>query len=244
MIGAPPSHLADAPPKRSDIVKSATAPETSPRPAALSQRTMDRPDGKLDAAQWISADLGRVQRERRAHFAPALWLSIVAVAASLVAMGVRPDLWSQPWPPLVGQVVLWVVCLLVFPAIGVGLLFPSRPLQIGIIAVGVLGTLGSTIHWPVDAGSLDRSAGCFGLTVGVGLLLLGIGLVSGAFVARRRSSAVVWIAAGLALAALNVVTWHCPQTGLAHVATAHLASAAGLIVAATIAGLWIRGRDA
>jgi len=196
----------------------------------------------VDAAELIAADLNREQRARRAHFSPALWLTLVAVAGTLAATGVRPDLLEQPWPALAGQLVLWVVCVLVFPAIGVGLLFPSRQMRLAIVGVGVVGTLGATLRWPLAAGGLDRIASCFGLTVGVGALLLGIGLVSGAFVVRRRDSAVVWIAAGLSLAALNVITWHCPQTGLLHFATAHLAAAAGIIVVATAAGLWIRSR--
>lgn len=206
---------------------------------------MEEHRAKFDAAQIIAADLGRVQRERRHRFSPALWLSVVAIAGSLAAVGVRPDLLAQPWPTLLGQLLAWGVCLLVFPAIGVGLLFPSRMLRVVIVVVGVLGTLGSTVHWTVPGvGPMEHRVGCFGLTVGIGLLLLTIGVASGAFVARRRHAAVLWIAAGLALAALNVVTWHCPHSELLHVATSHLAAAAGLIVAATIAGLWVRGREA
>src|SRR5690606_31196991 len=131
-----------------------------------------------------------------------------------------------------------------FPAIGGGLLFPSRALRTSVVLVGVLGTLGSTVHWTAPGGCpVGHRTSCVALSVGIGLLLPAVGVACGALVARARHAAVLWVAAGLALAALNVVTWHCPRSELLHVASAHLAAAAGLIVAATIAGLWVRGRE-
>jgi hypothetical protein len=76
----------------------------------------------------------------------------------------------------------------------------------------------------------------------VGVLLLGLGFISGAFVQRRRASSVFWVAAGLSLAALNVATWHCPITGLLHVVPGHLGGAALLLVLAAVVGMWAHRR--
>ena len=58
-------------------------------------------------------------------------------------------------------------------------------------------------------------------------------------------SSVFWIAAGLTLAALNVVTWHCPESGLMHVLPSHVGGAAMLLGVAMVAGIAIhrRGRN-
>ena len=74
----------------------------------------------------------------------------------------------------------------------------------------------------------------------VGVLLLGVGFISGAFVQRKRFGAVFWVASGVALVALNIVTWHCPGTGIFHVLPNHMGAAVGLLVLATAAGLVAR----
>lgn len=198
----------------------------------------------VDAASLIAADLDRTQARRRRHFAPALVLVAVVVGGSFVALETRPDLLEQPPAQLALQVALWGLCLFIFPAIGVGLMFPRRSTRIGLATLAVLASVAATTGWPFAGAELGDHAhaygGCLALTVGTGILLLGIGFLSGAFVQRRRFGSIFWIAAGLALMALNVVTWHCPVSGLLHVASGHLGGAALLLGLAVLVGIGAR----
>jgi hypothetical protein len=195
--------------------------------------------------ELICADLEAQRRRKRAHFVPALLLAGIVVVGTIVAFGARPDLLEQPPGQLALQVVLWVACLFVFPAIGVGLLFPGRLTRI-VLAVGAVAmTVVATTGWPfadpdLIAHTHGSFGGCVSLTLGMGLLLLGIGFVSGAFVQRRRLSAVFWVGAGLSLMALNLVTWHCPQSGLLHVLPSHVGAAGVLLVVAVVVGIVAR----
>jgi lysylphosphatidylglycerol synthetase-like protein (DUF2156 family) len=192
-----------------------------------------------DAYAAIVADLECSRRAKRAHFLPALTLAAITVAGTLVTMSVRPDLWQQPPAQLAMQAVLWVLCLVVMPAIGVGLLFPGRRTRVILAIVAVATAIAATTGGPFvphagGHGGMDR---CLTIVVGTGVLLLGIGFLSGAFVQRRRMTGVFWVAAGLSLAALNIVTWHCPQSGLMHVLPSHLGGAALLLAVAVIVGI-------
>ena len=191
-----------------------------------------------DAYAAIVADLECSKRAKRAHFLPALTLAAITIAGTLVTMSVRPDLWQQPPAQLAMQAVLWVLCLIVMPAIGVGLLFPGRRTRVLLALVAVATAIAATTGWPLvphagGHGGMDR---CLTIVVGTGALLLGIGFLSGAFVQRRRMTGVFWVAAGLSLAALNIVTWHCPQSGIMHVLPSHLGGAALLLAVAVIVG--------
>lgn len=197
-----------------------------------------------DACELITADLERQCRARRTHFLPALLLALVVGVGTLVAVGTRPDLLEQGPIQLAALAGLWVLCLVIFPAIGVGLLFVGRTTRLALVAAGVLATVMLTSGWPDGTASMHvhggSGLGCLPLTLGTGVLLLGIGFLSGAFVQRRAVASIFWVAAGLSLMALNVVTWHCPRTGLPHVLPHHLGGALALLVVAVIVGVLAR----
>lgn len=208
----------------------------------------DPPVKPKDAYHAIVADLERGQKARRAHFLPAIMLVAIVVLGFFVVMRVRPDLLDQPPEQLAVQCVMWVLCLLLMPAIGVGLFFPNRRLRLAIAVAAVFCAMAATTGWPFGApdmhgpdGGLDR---CAAVVVGTGVLMLGIGMLSGAFVQRRRITGVFWVVAGLSLAALNIVTWHCPQSGLMHVLPSHLGGAGLLLAVGAAIGVmgWRRER--
>lgn len=198
----------------------------------------------IDAAKLILADLDVQQSRRRRHFVPALVIALLAIGVPMAIMGLRPDLLAQPAWQLILQCVLWVVCLIVFPAIGLGLMFPSRGMRV-MLASGAVGlTLLATLGVPAGVGDDDGHSGvvCSMLIVFYALAVLLMGLLSGAFVQRRSSSAVYWIAAGISLIALSAITWQCPVTGIAHVVPSHLAVAAGLMIATSLVGIAVHRR--
>jgi hypothetical protein len=192
-----------------------------------------------DAFDAICSDLTHTQKARRAHFLPALMLAAITVIGTLVTLSVRPDLLHQPPAQLALQAVLWVLCLVVMPAIGVGLLFVGRKARIVLALVAVATAVAATTGWPLapHPGGHAGVDGCLSVVLGTGALLLGIGFLSGAFIQRRRVTAVFWVAAGLSLAALNLVTWHCPQSGLMHVLPSHLGGAVLLLAVAVAVGI-------
>ncbi|MEM6994550.1 MAG: hypothetical protein AAF721_28810 [Myxococcota bacterium] len=194
-----------------------------------------------DAYKAILQDLQKTQATRRKHFGPALMLVAIVVVGFFVVTRTRPDLFDQPPAMLALQVVLWGLCLLAMPAIGVGLVFPSRGGRLAIVLLAVFCAMAATTGWPIPGhlshgghGGFDR---CLTVVLGTGALLLGVGFLSGAFVQRRRVTAVFWVAAGLTLAALNVVTWHCPESGLMHVLPSHVGGAAMLLGVAVVVGI-------
>ncbi len=201
----------------------------------------------LDALELIQADLRTAQRRKRTHFVPAVVLIGIVVIGSFVIAGTRPDPLDQPPAQLALQLALWALCLFAFPAIGVGLWFPGRGARLGLTLVAVLLTLAVTTGWPLAGTSLLShgmgASGCLTLTLGTGIALLGIGFLSGAFIQRHRVSAVFWVGAGLSLMALNVITWHCPNSGLLHVLPMHLGGAALLLAVAIGVGIFARSRD-
>lgn len=206
-----------------------------------------RPPNALEA---IRAELGQEQQERRAHFQPALLLSVVVVIAPLVVFGVRPDLLELPPERLAVQILLWALCLVVFPALGVGVFFVGRRMRYALALSAVVLTVIASTGWPFGGGPATPHAhamaplGCLPVTLITGVAMMGIGVISGAFVQRRRASAVFWVAAGLSLVALNVVTWHCPASGMLHIVPVHLGGAAALLGLAAVVGWFVRRRDA
>lgn len=201
---------------------------------------------RIDAASLIVADLQDEQRNRRRHFLPALLIVVCFVGGGLM-LGMRPDLLEQPWWQLALQCVLWLLCLLVFPAIGLGLIFPNRPARIGI-ALGAFGlTLLATLGLPHEHGGFfgpdeHFDSGCGAMIVVCAAVVLLMGIVSGAFVQRRKSTAVYWISAGISLTALTAITWHCPLSGAAHVIPSHLAVVAGVMVFTSLVGTLMHRR--
>jgi hypothetical protein len=197
---------------------------------------------KIDALSAITADLDNLKVHRRRHFTPALVMSAVAVAVLLFTLGSRPDLWTQPWWQVAIQIASWAVCLIAFPAIGVGLWFPSRPARVGLALLGIALAIVAALGWPAMPSQGAVGGPCGLVLTGTGLLLLGIGALSGAFAQRRASSAVYWVATGIALAGLNLVTWACPNTANDHVMATHLLPAVGLVLGASVFGAWLRRR--
>ncbi len=206
----------------------------------------DHESVRVDAATLIVADLDLAQSRRRRHFIPALIVGLIAIVGPMLIIGVRPDLLAQPGWQLALQCVLWLLCLIVFPAIGLGLVFPSRVVRIGLAsgAVGLtlLATLGAPASLADDHG--HSGVACSLLVTFYAIAVLLMGLISGAFVQRRRVSAVYWIAAGISLTALSAITWQCPDTGVAHVLPSHLAVAAGLMIATSVIGIVAHRRRA
>jgi hypothetical protein len=196
-----------------------------------------------NALQAIMQDLRKQQRVRRAHFLPALLLAAILVIGVLVSMKVRPDLLEQPPAQLALQGALWIMCLLVLPAVGVGLLFPGRWTRVVLATGAILLAAAASTGWPLtdlhhgEEGGVDR---CMMLVMGTGVMLVLIGFLSGAFVQRRAVAGVFWVAAGLTLVALNVVTWHCPVSGLMHVLPSHLGGATLLMGVAVVVGILSR----
>jgi drug/metabolite transporter (DMT)-like permease len=200
-----------------------------------------------DAADLILADLCAQQSRRRRHFLPALVVAMIAIGGPMLIVGVRPDLLAQPAWQLALQCLLWLLCLIVFPAIGLGLVFPGRATRIALAGGAVGLALLATLGVPAGLGSADHGhsgTACSLLVVFYALAVLVMGLLSGAFVQRRRASAVYWIAAGISLTALSAITWQCPETGVAHVLPSHLAVAAGLMIATSVVGILAHRRRA
>ncbi|MCH9684327.1 MAG: hypothetical protein K0V04_23030 [Deltaproteobacteria bacterium] len=201
---------------------------------------------KPSALEAIVSDLKQDQRVRRAHFVPALMLVAIVAVGVLVSMKVRPDLLELPPAQLAMQGCLWVLCLVIMPAIGVGLLFPGRSTRVLLAGGAILLACAAATGWPFAAthhgghGGMDR---CLMLVVGTGGMLVLIGFLSGAFVQRRGVSGVFWVASGLTLVALNVVTWHCPSSGLMHILPSHVGGAALLLGIAVVVGILSRRRN-
>lgn len=206
---------------------------------------MAEPTPKFDAAKLIVADLGRAKQRRVRRFVPVLTILVLALASAMLLMGLRPDLLDQPWWQLAIQCVLWLLCLIVFPAIGLGLLFPSRGVRIalasGAVGLTVLATLGVPTPTMFDAED-HGGPGCSVMIIAYAAAVLLMGLISGAFVQRRKTAAVYWIAAGIALTGLTAITWQCPATGASHVLPRHLGVAAGLMLATSVVGVLLHRR--
>jgi hypothetical protein len=201
----------------------------------------------IDAAQLIVADLESGQRQRRRRFLPALVIVSLAVGGAMLIMGLRPDLLAQPWWQLILQCVLWILCLIVFPAIGLGLMFPSRGARVGLAAGAVgltmIATLGAPEPWVLGTDEHFYLAGGCGLMITTyAAVVLLMGLLSGAFVQRRKTTAVYWISAGISLTALTAITWQCPMTGASHVVPSHLAVAAALMIGTSLIGVFVHRR--
>lgn len=211
-----------------------------------SDQSGERRRSGLDVAKLITDDLRNLQRERRRHFFPALAIVVIAVGGALMMMGLRPDLLSQPWWQLTVQCALWVLCLIVFPAIGLGMMFPNRGVRVALAATAVGLAIVATLGIPDGSLASDThfhfGGGCEMMITVYAMVVLAMGLLSGAFVQRRKTSAVYWITAGISLTALTAITWQCPMTGAAHVVPSHLAIAAALMIGTSIIGVLVHRR--
>jgi hypothetical protein len=119
--------------------------------------------------------------------------------------------------------------------------FPSRGARIGLAAGAVGLTVLATMGIP-SSGMFEPNdphhggLGCSLLVAIYAAVVLLMGLLSGAFVQRRKTAAVYWIAAGVALTGLTAITWQCPVTGASHVLPSHLGVAAALMIATSLIG--------
>jgi hypothetical protein len=197
-----------------------------------------------DCVSVISRDLAALRSRRRRHFGPAVVVAMAIVVGALVGFGLRPDLFEQPSWQLALQAVVWIVCLVLFPAIGVGLWFPRRATR-ALVAVGgvVLASIAAVgIPFGSDVTATSDAGPCWLVLAGCGLALLGVGAWSGAFAERRARTSTFWISAGLALAALEVVTWTCPSRAATHVIPLHFGPALLVVAAAAAAGALLQAR--
>lgn len=198
-------------------------------------------DRCIDACAAIDADLAAQSRTKRRHFLPALALVVFVASGVFATMGMRPDLLTQPAWRLCIQVAAWAMCLLVFPAIGVGLLFPSRAARIGLAALGTALAVVAATGWPPLSSAAVEAGGrpCWMLVVGSAVMFFAIGILSGAFAQRRATSSVFWVVGGLGLCSLAAITWVCPSASAPHVLGGHLGPAAGFMVIAALIGTWV-----
>ncbi len=84
---------------------------------------------------------------------------------------------------------------------------------------------------------------CVAGTFGSGLALLAIGVLSGAFAARRRAGSAIWVSGGVALMALDAVVWHCPSDDMRHNLFSHLGAALLLLLLASVAAVVVHRRQ-
>lgn len=198
---------------------------------------------KPDVLRAIEADLDAAAAQKRRHFLPAL-IGAISLITALVAMaGVREDFGGMP---LWRQTALggsWVVCGLLFPAVGVGLWFPRRGARIGLVAAGIALPLAAVVGWPLGHEEAHAAAPCGIALLVLGAGLVGIGALSGAFAQRRSVGSSAWVATGLTLAALATTSWVCPVDEGDHLTWGHLVP--GLVFAAIAVGLgrWLHERQ-
>lgn len=192
---------------------------------------MDAPS--IDAVQAITEDLRALAREKRRHFAPAAGLAVLILGCGFGLLGFRPDLLTQPPWQLAIQIALWVVGVVLFPAIGLGLLFVGRGVRAGLglatVTLALLASAGRPDQWAAHARGDAPVGACLMLVLGSGCFLVAIGVLSGAFVQRRHFSGGYWVAAGLSLAALNLSTWICPSDDTIHIGLGHLGATLALL---------------
>ena len=196
-----------------------------------------------NAFEIIIDDLEADRRARQRYYRPAWILLTLSVIGYFLASGIRPDLLSLPPLQLVSQVLTWALALLVFPAVGVGLRFPSRPTQLSLLGLGVVTTLLGTVGVPspTDFEPLSASATwtpqvdlCFLAILGFGTAIAAIAWLTGALSQRRRVRASLWIAASTSLLSLNIVNWHCARGDVLHTWGSHIIGASVLILATAI----------
>jgi len=198
---------------------------------------------KRNVFDAIGADLEAAAKAKRRHFLPATVGAISLILALLGMAGVREDFMELP---LWRQFALggsWVICGLLFPAVGVGLWFPGRLARISLAVAGVLLPLSALVGWPLGHDEPHAAAPCGMALVILGSGLVGIGALSGAFAQRRSIGSTTWVAAGLTLAALATTGWVCPTDEGAHILWGHLLPAVGFAALALALGRWLHERQ-
>lgn len=177
---------------------------------------------KRDVLEAIGADLSAETREKRRHFLPALVGAISLVCALLAMAGIREDFIEMPMWRQIALGASWLVCGLLFPAVGVGLWFPARGTRIALAVAGIAIPVAAVVGWPMGTDPPQQAASCGMALVALGTGLVGVGALSGAFAQRRAATSTTWVAAGLTLAALATTSWICPVDHGGHLAWGHL----------------------
>ena len=198
---------------------------------------------KRDASTLIEADLDAAAAHKRRHFLPALIGATSLVGALLAMAGVRDDFAQMPGWRQFALTGSWIVCGLLFPAVGVGLWFPRRSLRVAVVLMGIVLPLSSVLGWPLGHEAPHAAAPCGLALLGLGGGLVGIGAVSGAFAQRRAVGSSAWVAGGLTLTALATTSWVCPVDEGGHLTWGHVVP--GLLLAAFAVGLgrWLHARQ-
>lgn len=210
----------------------------------------------LDVQRLILGDLRTTWRSRIRHFLPALVLCLLVIGGFLLLEGLRPDLWQQRPVQLIAQLGVWALCLVALPAVGLGLWFPSRLLRVALIVSAIAAATVAGIGpglWDIfqGSGSIVQAAlrqgprvdYCVTVTFGSGLALLTIGVLSGAFVQRRRQGSALWVSGGVTLMALDAIVWHCPSDDVGHNLFSHFGAAVLLLLLAGATGLLVHWRQ-
>ncbi len=177
---------------------------------------------KRDVFDAIGADLSAGVQEKRRHFLPAVIGAISLIFALIAMAGIREDFVAMPMWRQLALGVSWLICGLLFPAVGVGLWFPGRTTRVVLAISGVVIPLCAVVGWPIGGAAPHQAASCGMALVALGTGLVGIGALSGAFAQRRAANSTAWVAAGLTLAALATTSWICPVDHGEHLAWGHL----------------------
>ncbi|MGH1341208.1 MAG: hypothetical protein ACRBN8_06640 [Nannocystales bacterium] len=177
---------------------------------------------KHDVFDAIGADLSAGTREKRRHFLPAFVGAVLLIFALLAMTGIRQDFDQMPLWRQAALGVSWLVCGVLFPAVGVGLWFPSRSARLALAVAGIALPLSAVVGWPLGTDAPHGAASCAIALVALGTGLVGVGALSGAFAQRRAATSTMWVAAGLTLAALATTSWICPVDQGEHLVCGHL----------------------
>ncbi|MBV1859741.1 MAG: hypothetical protein KUG77_15115 [Nannocystaceae bacterium] len=177
---------------------------------------------KRDAFHAIGADLSAGTREKRRHFLPAIVGAVSLIAAFLAMAGIRADFFEMPMWRQLALGAAWIICGVLFPAVGVGLWFPARTSRIALAIAGVAIPVAAVLGWPMGTDAPHEAAPCGIALVALGTGLVGVGALSGAFAQRRAAASTTWVAAGLTLAALATTSWICPVDHGGHLAWGHI----------------------
>ena len=198
---------------------------------------------KRDVLGAIEADLAAAAAEKRRHFFPALIGAASLIAAMLAMAGIRDDVLEMPLWRQIALTGSWIVCGLLFPAVGVGVWFPRRAARIGLVVAGIVLPVAAVIGWPLGHDEPHGAAPCGVALLVLGAGLVGIGALSGAFAQRRAVASSAWVATGLTLAALATTSWVCPVDEGGHLTRGHIVPGLVLAALAVVLGRWLHARQ-
>lgn len=195
-----------------------------------------------DVFDAIGADLSAAAAEKRRHFVPATLGAASLIVALVAIAGIREDFLELPTWRQGALAASWVVCGLLFPAVGVGLWFPRRGTRVALAGIGLLLPLCAVVGWPLGHDSPHPAGPCGVALMVLGAGLVGIGALSGAFAQRRSANSTTWVAAGLTLAAVATTSWICPVDEAAHLVWGHVVPGLAFVIVAVVLGRWLHAR--